>query len=63
ISSAALNACSAYCKSGQKTTLKVYFDTTGRRANQYKSVSIFSNDPLNPSRILTIKGTIQETAN
>jgi len=47
-------------KKGKSQTLKLKFDTTGRRGNQYKTVTIFSNDPSSPTQMVTIKGTIQK---
>ncbi len=47
-------------KKGKSQTLSLRFDTTGRRGNQYKTVSIFSNDPVNPTQLITIKGSIQK---
>ena len=47
-------------KKGKQQSLKLTFNTTGRRGNQYKTVTIFSNDPVAPTQMLTIKGTIQK---
>ena len=40
---------------GESTTMKVKFDSKGRRGRQYKTVTIFSNDPSNPSQVLSIR--------
>ncbi len=48
-------------KKGKSQVLKLIFDTKGRRGNQYKTVTIFSNDPVAPTQMVTIKGTIQKT--
>lgn len=48
-------------KKGKSQTLKLAFDTKGRRGNQYKTVTIFSNDPVTPTQMVTIKGTVQKT--
>jgi len=47
-------------KKGKSQVLKLKFDTSGRRGNQYKTVTIFSNDPISPTQMVTIKGTIQQ---
>ncbi len=47
-------------KKGKSQLLKLKFDTSGRRGNQYKTVTIFSNDPVSPTQMVTIKGTIQK---
>ncbi|MEP5612920.1 MAG: DUF1573 domain-containing protein [Cyclobacteriaceae bacterium] len=47
-------------KKGKSQMLKLKFDTAGRRGNQYKTVTIFSNDPISPTQMVTIKGTIQQ---
>ncbi|MEP1097271.1 MAG: DUF1573 domain-containing protein [Cyclobacteriaceae bacterium] len=47
-------------KKGKSQRLKLKFDTSGRRGNQYKTVTIFSNDPISPTQMVTIKGTIQQ---
>ena len=46
--------------SGEKTTLTVTFDSKGKEGKQFKSVSIFSNDPKRPSQMIQIKATIKE---
>lgn len=45
---------------GESSNIKVTFDTKGRRGNQYKTVTIFSNDPLAPTQTVTIKGEVKE---
>ncbi|MEM8938749.1 MAG: DUF1573 domain-containing protein [Bacteroidota bacterium] len=47
-------------KKGKSKTLRIKFDTSEMRANQYKSVVIYSNDPLNPTQIITIKGKVEK---
>ena len=47
---------------GESGTLKVEFDSTGRRGSQHKSIVIFSNDPSAPTQRLTIKAKIQEVS-
>ncbi|AWW32543.1 DUF1573 domain-containing protein [Echinicola strongylocentroti] len=43
---------------GEKTTLKLSFDPSGRLGIDHKMVSIFSNDPLNPTRTIVVKSRI-----
>lgn len=45
---------------GESGALTVTFDATGRRGNQQKSVTIFSNDPLAPTQRITIKAYVME---
>ena len=47
-------------KKGKSQTLKVSFDTAGMRSNQYKSLTIYSNDPVNPTQQITIKGSVEK---
>ena len=51
---------SSNLKKGKSQTLKIAFDTSERRGNQYKTVTIFSNDPSAPTQMVTIKGSIQK---
>ena len=39
---------------------KVILDTSGRRGRQYKTGTVFSNDPSAPSQMISIKADIQE---
>ena len=48
-------------KPGESASLKVTFNSAGRRGSQQKSVNIFSNDPTAPTQRLIIKGKILET--
>ncbi|MEQ9404402.1 MAG: DUF1573 domain-containing protein [Cyclobacteriaceae bacterium] len=48
-------------KRGKSQVLKVLFDTSGRKGNQYKTVTIFSNDPSAPTQMVTIKGKVTKT--
>jgi hypothetical protein len=43
---------------GESTTLKVSFNTNGRQGNQYKEVSIFTNDPRAPIQKVVLKGKV-----
>lgn len=45
---------------GESSKILVTFDTKGRRGNQYKTVTIFSNDPTAPTQTVTIKGEVKE---
>uniref|UniRef100_UPI0032EC7902 DUF1573 domain-containing protein n=1 Tax=Ekhidna sp. TaxID=2608089 RepID=UPI0032EC7902 len=47
-------------KKGKSQMLKIFFDTSEMRGNQYKSVTIYSNDPVTPTQIITIKGKVQQ---
>jgi hypothetical protein len=47
-------------KPGESTEVQVRFDTSGRRGNQYKTVTIFSNDPTAPTQTLTLKGEVKQ---
>lgn len=51
---------SSNLKKGKSESLKLLFDTNGRRGNQYKTVTLFSNDPTAPTQMVTIKGTVQK---
>ncbi len=46
-------------KKQKSTTLKVLLDTSELRGNQYKSISVYSNDPVNPTKVITIKGRVK----
>lgn len=45
-------------KPGKTVTLKGTFDATGRRGNQNKSITIYSNDPVDPVQVVSIKASI-----
>ena len=47
-------------KPGESTELEVTFNPEGRRGNQQKSITIFSNDPRNSAQRVTIKAYIAE---
>lgn len=46
-------------KKGKSLTLKVTFDTSEMKGNQYKSVTIYANDPVSPTQLITIKGNVE----
>jgi len=45
-------------KKGKSRELAIKFNTTDLRGNQYKSITIYSNDPVNPTQIITLKGKV-----
>ncbi|UXX79281.1 DUF1573 domain-containing protein [Reichenbachiella carrageenanivorans] len=45
-------------KPGKSVTLKGTFDATGRKGNQNKSITIYSNDPKDPMQVVSIKASI-----
>lgn len=44
--------------SGETVDLQVMFDTSGRKGNQMKMVTVFSNDPNNPTQTVVLKGKV-----
>jgi len=44
---------------GEQSTIKVTFNSAGRRGIQQKSISVFSNDPANPTQRITIKARVE----
>jgi len=44
---------------GDTGSIKVSFNSRGRRGIQQKSISIFSNDPANPTQRITIKARVE----
>ncbi len=47
-------------KKDKHVALKVQFDTSDMRGNQYKSITIYSNDPVNPAQIINIRGKVEK---
>jgi len=45
-------------KKGKSRELTVRFDSSDLRGNQYKSLTIYSNDPVNPTQLITLKGKV-----
>ncbi|MDN5203798.1 DUF1573 domain-containing protein [Fulvivirgaceae bacterium BMA10] len=45
---------------GESIALKVVFNSTGKVGNQQKSITVYSNDPTGPTKVLTIKAKIRE---
>jgi len=44
---------------GEQVEMKIAFNTTGRRGNQQKSITIYSNDPVTPVQRVTVKAAVQ----
>ena len=45
-------------KPGESVDMKVTFNSYGRRGNQIKTVTIYSNDPLKPVQKVTVKAAV-----
>lgn len=45
---------------GESTKLKVSFNTAGRSGSQYKTVTVFSNDPTAPTQTITLKARLND---
>ncbi|MEN8248222.1 MAG: DUF1573 domain-containing protein [Bacteroidota bacterium] len=46
-------------KAGEEVEMQVVFNTVGRRGNQMKSITIYSNDPKTPVQRVTLKASIK----
>ncbi|MEQ6121188.1 DUF1573 domain-containing protein [Reichenbachiella sp. MALMAid0571] len=46
-------------KPGESTTLTAEFDGQGRRGNQLKTITIYSNDPVAPTQTVSIKAVVE----
>jgi hypothetical protein len=44
---------------GESSVIRVTFNSAGRRGIQQKSISVFSNDPANPTQRITIKARVE----
>jgi len=44
---------------GQKETLRLTLDPKGRQGIDHKTLTIFSNDPLNPTRTILVKSSVK----
>ncbi len=44
---------------GDSTTIKAVFFTHDRLGNQHKTISVFTNDPVQPVYVLTLKGLLR----
>jgi len=47
----------------ESTTMVVNFYTKGRRGNQQKAITIFSNDPRSSAQVITIKAVVSQPSN
>ena len=45
---------------GESTRMKVSFNSEGRRGTQYKTVTIFTNDPTAPTQTLSLKASVND---
>ena len=45
-------------KPGESMPMTVTFNTAGRRGRQYKTVTIFSNDPIGPTQMISIRADV-----
>lgn len=45
---------------GKSADLEVRFDSSGRRGRQYKTVTVFSNDPAGPTQSLSLKAEVND---
>ncbi|MFY0685589.1 MAG: DUF1573 domain-containing protein [Cyclobacteriaceae bacterium] len=45
-------------KPGKSVEMKVTFDPTNRKGRQYKTVTVFTNDPAKPTQVISINGEI-----
>lgn len=48
-------------KPGETVKMKVKFDSKGRRGRQYKTVTVFSNDPTAPTQVLSLRAEVPRT--
>ncbi len=46
-------------KPGESTTMKITFDSHGRKASQLKAVTLYSNDPQNPVQRFTFSAYVE----
>jgi hypothetical protein len=49
-------------KPGEKSKINATFNTAGKEGKQYKTITVISNDPVTPSTMLTIEGTVEKPA-
>lgn len=47
-------------KPGKSGTIKVSFDSKGRRGRQYKTLTVFSNDPVAPTQVISLKADVNQ---
>jgi hypothetical protein len=48
-------------KPGESSKIKVSFNSAGKKGAQTQSVTIYTNDPANPTQTISIKGEVQES--
>lgn len=46
---------------GESTALEVTFDTNNRKGRQYKSITVFSNDPSAPTQVISIRAELPKS--
>ena len=46
-------------RKGKSGTITATFNTRGRKGRQHKTITIITNDPMNPQIVLTIKGVLK----
>ncbi|HEY4789500.1 MAG TPA: DUF1573 domain-containing protein [Bacteroidales bacterium] len=46
-------------KAGAASSIKVTFDSSGKKGTQNKTITVITNDPKSPSILLWVKGTVQ----
>ncbi|NLA23969.1 MAG: DUF1573 domain-containing protein, partial [Bacteroidales bacterium] len=47
-------------KPGETSKIGMSFNTTGRKGNQHKTITVITNDPDNPSTVLRVRGMIED---
>lgn len=47
-------------KKGKSLSIDIKFDTSEMRGNQYKSITIYSNDPVRPTQVININGKVEK---
>lgn len=47
-----------HLKKGKSTEIAVEFNTSGRRGRQHKTITVITNDPVNPQIILNVQGEL-----
>ncbi len=55
----AVNPSKNVIKPGEKTDIKVIFDSKGRKGRQNKAVTVITNDPKNVKKVLWVRGEIE----
>ena len=48
-----------HIKKGESEMLKIFLDTSKLKGEQHKFISVFSNDPITPTQIITIRGYVR----